>query len=169
MSQTTRDGAGSRRPRFTRAEAFAFSIPSCLAVFVLAPAAIARRGRKFGWRAGRPTPPNTLGLLPLALGATGLAWCLAAHYAPGERVPLSLVPEQLIGAGPYRFSRNPMYVSEQAMLVGWTIYFGSPGLLGCGAALAAAMRYAVGREEKTLQSRFGESWEDYAAKVPRWL
>jgi protein-S-isoprenylcysteine O-methyltransferase Ste14 len=62
-----------------------------------------------------------------------------------------------------------MYVSEQALLVGWTVYFGSPTLLGCAAALAAAMRYAVSREERTLQSRFAESWQDYAARAPRWL
>jgi protein-S-isoprenylcysteine O-methyltransferase Ste14 len=62
-----------------------------------------------------------------------------------------------------------MYVSEQALLIGWTVYFGSPGLFGCTAGLAAAMRYAVSREERTLRSRFGKSWQDYAAKVPRWL
>jgi len=62
-----------------------------------------------------------------------------------------------------------MYVSEEAVLIGWSLYFGSPGLLGCSVALAAAMRYAVGREEKTLEGRFGESWLEYAAKVPRWL
>lgn len=79
------------------------------------------------------------------------------------------MPESRIARGPYRFSRNPMYVCEQAVLLGWTIYFGSPGLLVGMAALGAGMRYAVAREERTLEGRFGDSWRDYASKVPRWI
>jgi len=145
------------------------SVGAWLVIFVVIPRAIARRGRRLGWTAGRPGLLNRLGVVPVGIGAAGLAWCVAAHYRPGETVELSLVPESLIASGPYRFSRNPMYVSEQALLVGWVVYFGSPGLLGCTAALAAAMRYAIGREERTLQTRFGDSWQEYAAKVRRWL
>jgi protein-S-isoprenylcysteine O-methyltransferase Ste14 len=169
MSQTRRGDTESQRPRFTRAEVVAFSVASWLAIFGIIPWAIGRRGRRVGWSTGRPAPLNRLGLVPLGLGAAGLTWCLAAHYAPGETVALSLIPENLISSGPYRFSRNPMYVSEEATLVGWTLYFGSPGLLGCTVALATAMRYAVSREERTLLAWFGESWQEFAATVPRWL
>ena len=169
MSPIRQDRAASARPRLTRAQVVAGSVVSWLGIFLVIPWAIARRGRRIGWAAGRPALLNRLGVVPLGLGAAGLTWCLAAHYEPGETVALSLVPEKLIAAGPYRFSRNPMYVSEEATLVGWAIYFGSPSLLACSVALAAGMRYAVGREEKTLQDRFGDSWRDYAAQVPRWL
>ena len=108
-------------------------------------------------------------MIPLGLGAAGLGWCLAAHYDPGEKVAMSLVPENLIAKGPYRFSRNPMYVCEQTVLLGWTIYFGSPGVLAGQSVLGGAMRYAVAREERTLEGRFGDSWRDYASKVPRWV
>ena len=110
-----------------------------------------------------------MGVVPLGLGAAGLLWCMVSHYRPGETVAVSLVPEDLIASGPYRFSRNPMYVSEQSILLGWVLYFGSPRLFGCAVALAGAMRYAVSREERTLRHRFGERWHAYAAKVPRWL
>ncbi|HET6966174.1 MAG TPA: isoprenylcysteine carboxylmethyltransferase family protein [Acidimicrobiales bacterium] len=82
---------------------------------------------------------------------------------------MSLVPDHLIARGPYRFSRNPMYVCEQTVLLGWTLYFGSPSLLAIMSGLGAGMRYAVGREERTLQARFGDSWRDYASQVPRWI
>ena len=62
-----------------------------------------------------------------------------------------------------------MYVCEQAVAVGWTVYFGSPGLLGAMSALGAAMRYAFSREEQTLESRFGDSWPEYTSRVPRWF
>jgi protein-S-isoprenylcysteine O-methyltransferase Ste14 len=105
----------------------------------------------------------------LGLGAAGLAWCLVAHYPTDDTVAVSLTPEFLVGSGPYRLSRNPMYLSEEAVWLGWSIYFGSPLLVGCGLSLAAAMRYAVGREERTLEGRFAESWRSYAETVPRWF
>lgn len=168
MGRHSHDDA-SGRPRVPRAVVFGFSVLSWLGIFVAAPWIAGRRGRKLGWRRDRPSPLNRLGLLPLSLGATGLGWCLAVHYAPGETVPVSLVPENLLATGPYRFSRNPMYVCEQAIVLGWTIYFGSPRLLAGLSALGAAQRYAVGREERTLEDRFGESWRAYAAEVPRWI
>ena len=91
------------------------------------------------------------------------------HYEPGETVAVSLVPEQLLASGPYRFSRNPMYLGEAAMWLGWSLYYGSPVVSAATAALAAGMGYAVGREEKTLEERFGRQWVDYAARVPRWV
>lgn len=161
--------APGERPRVTREVVFAFSVLSWLAMFVFAPWTIGCRGRNIGWRQGRPSVLNRAGIVPFGLGAAGLGWCLAVHYAPGEKVPVSLVPESLIAKGPYRVSRNPMYVCEQAVLLGWTIYFGSPALVAAMSALGAGMRYAVGREERTLAGRFGDSWREYASKVPRWI
>jgi protein-S-isoprenylcysteine O-methyltransferase Ste14 len=169
MAQTDFAEGVPRRPRLTRVQAIVSSVAAWLVIFVMIPWAIARRGRRLGWAAGRPGLLNRLGVVPVGIGASGLAWCVAAHYRPGETVEVSLVPESLIAAGPYRYSRNPMYVSEQTLLIGWVVYFGSPGLLGCTTALAAAMRYAVSREERTLEGRFGDSWHDYAATVRRWL
>lgn len=164
-SQDRRSG----RRRVPRAAVFAFSVAAWLVLFVLAPCALGRRGRRHGWRRGRPSGLNRCAVVPIGLGAAGLGWCLASHYAPGETVPVSLVPEHLIARGPYRRSRNPMYVCEQLVLLGWALYFGSPAVLGAAAALGAAMRVAVGREERTLEGRFGAAWRDYAAEVPRWL
>ena len=163
------DAATIQRPRVTRGGVVAGSLISWLVIFVLTPLAVGRRGRNVGWLNGRPTILNRFGFVPLGVGAAGLVWCLAVHYAPGEKVPVSLVPENLIARGPYRLSRNPMYVCEQTVLLGWTLYFGSPTLLGGLSALGAAMRYAVSREERTLETRFGESWREYASKVPRWI
>ena len=159
----------SGRPRLSRGVVFLFSVCAWLVIFVRVPWAIGRRGFKFGWRQGRPSSVNRVGVIPLGLGAAGLGWCLAAHYAPGDEVAVSLVPEELIAKGPYRFSRNPMYVCEQAVLLGWTIYFGSPRILAGQSLLGVAMRYAVSREERTLEDRFGDSWREYASNVRRWI
>jgi protein-S-isoprenylcysteine O-methyltransferase Ste14 len=157
------------RPRVPQGVAFAFAVSALFGIYGFVPWLIGRRGAKVGWRNGRPSALNRAGLIPLGLGAAGLAWNLAVRFAPGETVPVSLVPENLISRGPYRFSRNPMYVCEQALLLGWTVYFGSPGLLFGASALGAGMQYAVGREERTLEERFGDSWREYASRVPRWI
>lgn len=160
----------SNRPRATRAEVGIFSVAAWLVLFGAVPWAIGRRGgHKIGWRKGHLGFVNRLGLVLVGLGATGLAWCLHSHYEPGETVPVSLVPEKLLASGPYRFSRNPMYVCEETIMLGWTIFFGSPFLVGMSALFATFMRYAVGREERTLEARFGDSWREFAATVPRWL
>jgi protein-S-isoprenylcysteine O-methyltransferase Ste14 len=140
-----------------------------LVVFGLVPVAAGRRGRRFGWTSGRPGRVNLVGLLGVGVGAAGWASCVAAQYASRETVAMSLVPESLAASGPYGVSRNPMYVSEQAVVLGWAAFFESPRLLGGAAALAAGMRYAVSREEKTLEARFGDAWREYAARVPRWI
>jgi len=144
-------------------------VASWVVVFGAIPVAVARRGRRFGWKSEKPGAWNRAGLLSVGVGAAGLGYCLRAHYSPGDTAALSLVPEKLLASGPYTVSRNPMYVSEQTILLGWALYFGSPRLVGGMAVLGAAMRYAVLREEKTLESRFGDAWRDYAARVPRWI
>lgn len=160
---------GPSRPRVSRPIGLAFFFIASYVVHVRIPHAFARRGPRIGWGHGRPSLANRLGLVPLAAGAGGLTWCYLMHYEPGETVAVSLVPEQLLASGPYRFSRNPMYVAEAAMWLGWSLYYGSPAVSAATAALAAGMRYAVGREETTLRQRFGDQWADYAARVPRWI
>lgn len=161
--------ATSTRPRVSRAGAIAGSLASWYVIFAVVPAALGRRGRRLGWQAGRPGILNRLGLVPLGLGVGGLLWCMRSHYPAGQDVEVSLVPERLVGSGPYSHSRNPMYVSEQSIWLGWTLYYGSPLLATGAAALGTAMRYAVAREERTLESRFGDAWREYAARVRRWL
>lgn len=159
----------SERRRVTRPVAIVGSISAWFVLFLVLPVTIARRDRRRGWDEGRSGRWNRLGLVPLGVGTAGLMWCMLAHYRPGETVEVSLTPEVLLGTGPYRFSRNPMYVSEQAVWMGWATYFGSPILFGTGLALGGAMRYAISREERTLRSQFGGLWEEYAERVPRWL
>ncbi len=131
MDQVTRDAALRRRPRLTRVQVVAFSVLSWLIIFGVVPVEIARRGRRVGWRGGRPSVLNRLGVVVLGLGVSGLAWCLVAHYEPGETVPVSLTPEKLIGTGPYRLTRNPMYVSEEMTLIGWALLW-KPQFVGVG-------------------------------------
>ena len=72
--------------------------------------------------------------------------------------------------GPYRLSRNPMYVSVLALLAGWAVLFRSPLHAGYAALVVAAFQARVVlAEEPYLAKTHGDRWQDYRAQVPRWL
>lgn len=143
------------------------------AAYAAAPIAISRHGPRLGWRDGRPGHANLIGLGPLGLGTALVAWTLAMHYAAapseGWAVRRRLAPEYLLTHGPYRVTRNPMYVGESAILTGWTILLGSPPVAGTLVVMLAAIRRGVEFEERSLAKHFGEEWRTYATRTPRWL
>ena len=158
-------------------------IPRCVAVIgwpvavgaahAAFPVAISRHGPHRGWRDGQPGRVNLLGLGPLGLGAGLLAWALVTHYtaAPtyGWVVRRRLAPEYLLTHGPYRVTRNPMYVGGLAIWSGWTLLLGSPPVAGTLILGVAEMRLSVEFEERSLAEHYGEQWRAYAARTPRWL
>jgi protein-S-isoprenylcysteine O-methyltransferase Ste14 len=114
---------------------------------------------------------HAVGLLPLLTGFGLLLWCVREFYVSGKGTlaPWS-PPRHLVASGPYRFSRNPMYVAVCLMLLGWASSFASGRLaLYAGiVALAFQLRVVYG-EEPWLARTHGGAWDDYRARVPRWL
>src|SRR5271169_5983261 len=115
--------------------------------------------------------PRPLGLLSFIAGVILLLWCTVVFYVSGRGTlaPWS-PPQQLVAVGPYRFSRNPMYVGVTLILSGWAVLFWSSALTVYAAMvlLAFHVRVVTG-EEPWLKRTFGADWESYRAKVPRWL
>jgi protein-S-isoprenylcysteine O-methyltransferase Ste14 len=126
---------------------------------------------RYGWVSGRPGPWNLLGLVPVIAGVACLVWVMVNHITrTPERVVLGSTPGYLLERGPYRFSRNPMYVAELALWLGWAILYGSIAVLVGSLLLWAAMNYrGIPREERNLEARFGEAYLHYKSRVPRWL
>ena len=63
---------------------------------------------------GRPS-----GVIALAAGIAGLAWCLRDFALVGRGTPAPFdPPQQLVATGLYRWVRNPMYLSALSLLVG---------------------------------------------------
>ena len=139
--------------------------------YVVAPLAIARRGRRHGWSNRRPGALNLLGVLPLAMGAAMLGWAIVSHYdAAPEEAELTIVPTYLARGGAYAVTRNPMYLGGATMLTGWSILLGSLPVAGAAVAYVTGMSTAgVPFEERLLRDKFGESYDAYRRAVPRWL
>ena len=71
--------------------------------------------------------------------------------------------------GPYRFSRNPIYLAMMLGLVGLAIAF-KPWILVALLAFYAVTRYGViAREEAYLTRKFGDVYRGYQSQVRRWL
>ncbi|MEA5153994.1 isoprenylcysteine carboxylmethyltransferase family protein [Raineyella sp.] len=70
----------------------------------------------------------------------------------------------------YRFTRNPMYLSLTGALVTNAAWLGSVRAVAPVAALAGILTAVqILPEERALQDLFGETYEDYRRRVPRWL
>lgn len=112
-----------------------------------------------------------LGLVPIVLGGVVYLWCIWDFGYRGRGTPAPIdPPKELVVGGPYRVTRNPMYVTVLCVVLGESVLFGSRGLLLYAVVLLAAFHlFVVFYEEPTLRRRFGSSYDGYCAKVPRWL
>jgi protein-S-isoprenylcysteine O-methyltransferase Ste14 len=142
-----------------------------LAIQILLPWAIAKLGPCFGWSEVTPGNWNLTGLIAVAIGLTLYAWCLAVHfinYPASVRIGFS--PPLLVVAGPYKFSRNPMYLSALIAWLGWTIFYGSPTIFIALVLLWSVFAFRViPMEKRQLQAMFGDDYLDYMRSVPRWI
>ncbi len=133
---------------------------------------LSARGPHWGWTAaGQPSLVNSAGLLLVAGSLALLVWILVA--ALGEiplmppRVTLGLRPSRLVQTGPYAWTRHPLYVAEILLWLGLATYFGSPIMLAVIAAGAVlGSRIVIPREERALESYFGDEYREYRKRVP---
>ena len=76
----------------------------------------------------------------------------------------------LINEGPYRFSRNPIYLGFAVTYVGLAIAMNSwVALLLLFPCLVVVDRFVIQREERYLAAKFGAAYDAYRLKVRRWL
>lgn len=111
------------------------------------------------------------GVLVLAAGFGLFVWCVALFVRVGRGTLAPWDPTQaLVSVGPYRYVRNPMISGVAGILLGEALYFGSVALLAWGVAFVSINHiYFVFSEEPGLERRFGESYRQYRASVPRWM
>jgi protein-S-isoprenylcysteine O-methyltransferase Ste14 len=113
----------------------------------------------------------------LAVGATFAVLGLAlGGYAVWEfrRLGTSVVPGDpataMVESGPYRYTRNPIYLGFVLLYFGLAVMLTSEWMLVLLVpVLMILQRGVVLREEAYLSEKFGEAYRKYQARVPRWL
>jgi protein-S-isoprenylcysteine O-methyltransferase Ste14 len=156
--------------RLPRAAGLVIQAVAYPAFFVGVPLSLSEKGERHGWSAGRPGAANLAGLVPLAAGTSLLAWAMSSHYraAPRGWEP-RFPPDYLLTGGPYRFSRNPIYIAEAAIWAGWAALLGSLPVTGGLLVLTGVQGGAVRLEERMLRRRWGGAYDEYRERVPRWF
>jgi protein-S-isoprenylcysteine O-methyltransferase Ste14 len=108
-----------------------------------------------------------------ALSLAGIALFVAAiraFNAAGTPVPGSRSTTAIVRNGPYRFSRNPIYVAFVLIHLGIAVSLGSWWLLVTMAVGISVIAFSVvPREERYLEARFGPTYSAYKSSVRRWL
>lgn len=102
----------------------------------------------------------------LLLGASALGLFRRARTSPLPIRPTTA----LVASGPYRFTRNPMYVGMAAVYLGVTLWMNSAWpLLFFPLVIVFVQRMAILPEERYLEAKFGDEYRRYRAQVRRWL
>ena len=110
------------------------------------------------------------GAAVMVAGAVVWCWSMSRFLDAGTSIIPRRVPNALVGDGPYRFSRNPIYLAKLLFLAGWGLVLGAP--LACLLVLPMfwmLREWFVKGEEKVLAERFGGAYSDYCARVRRWI
>jgi protein-S-isoprenylcysteine O-methyltransferase Ste14 len=121
-----------------------------------------------------PFLPATLAValgVPLVAVAIALfSYSVAQFRAAGTPVPARKPTTVIVRTGPYRFSRNPIYLAFSVFQLGIAISVNSVWLLATLVGAVALIHYVViPREEQYLERKFGAHYLDYKAAVRRWL
>jgi protein-S-isoprenylcysteine O-methyltransferase Ste14 len=140
------------------------------------------------------TPVQTFVLCPLAVivvelalhggklvfvpwGCVLLAWGYLQYLLVGNyRLPLAgggrgmeVPPERIIATGPYRYTRNPMYLGHLVFMMGLAVTFWSWFALVLLGARAVWFHRRVLHDERRLEARFGADYVAYQRQVSRWI
>ena len=115
-------------------------------------------------------PAGLLGAVVFVLALVLAIWAIDTMTRAGTNVPTNRPTTAIVESGPYRFTRNPIYLGMFGGLIGLGIAFDNPWLLLMMALFALVIRYGVvAREEAYLERMFGDAYRGYRRRVRRWL
>ena len=133
-------------------------------------------GLALGWLVSLPFLPadlpaaSWLGAMVFVLALALFAWAIVTITRAGSNVPTYLPTTTIVASGPYRFTRNPIYLGMFLGLIGLAIAFDNLWLLITLVPFALVIRYGVvAREEAYLERTFGDVYRGYRSRVRRWL
>ena len=159
-----------RRPRaWYLVEILGLCGGTTLVLFLLAPWWL-------GWSWDGMLPLQIFGGMLLVVSVAVGTWAVAklgwarllfasALFPPGAEN----VPQRLVVEGPYRYVRNPLYLTGSSLIVGATLLTRSWALLLLTAIYLAQLTLQVPLEERELRGRFGAPYRRYCELVPRFV
>ncbi|RDW12482.1 methyltransferase family protein [Paracoccus thiocyanatus] len=139
--------------------------PAWLGLFALAGAAL-------GWLLPLELPPalRDLGLLLVAAALALMLWAAFTMWRARTTVIPGRLPAALVTHGPFRFSRNPIYLADLILLAGLMLALSAPaGLVAVPALALVLKRRFILREETVIAAAYGAAFDRYRKRVRRWI
>jgi len=117
-----------------------------------------------------PNLARPLGGLIVVFAAMLFIWSIRTFRSAGTPVPGNQPTTTIVSVGPYRLSRNPIYLAFSLFQVGIALGVNDAWILiTLLPAIAIMSLVVIPREERYLEARFGEEYATYKANVRRWL
>jgi protein-S-isoprenylcysteine O-methyltransferase Ste14 len=142
---------------------FTVVVPGTVAVYLPLLLLSDREPGSWLWRA--------LALVFYLAGIGIYSWCVwdFAVFGRGTPAPID-APKKLVVRGLYHYTRNPMYLGVLMTILGWAVLFQEFRLVVYALFVAGCFQsFVVLYEEPHLRKAFGSAYDDYCAKVSRWL
>lgn len=112
---------------------------------------------------------STAGAL-MSISAASLFWGLRTLNTANTPSEPNQEPRAMVTTGPFRYSRNPMYVSLLGLSIGWTCLMASAWFLAATIVVFALLNvFVIPREELALRRKFPEEFAEWARHTRRWL
>jgi protein-S-isoprenylcysteine O-methyltransferase Ste14 len=155
----------------SRDHAGVFVPPPLLFLIPMLATAMLHSRRPWAISDGPATALAFAGFAAIAVGiAIGLASVDRFWKANTTILPAGRPTTAIVERGPYRFTRNPMYVAMACAYVGLGLVLNNMwALIPLPFVLAIVDRSVIRREEQYLAAKFGDAYRAYCTRVRRWL
>lgn len=115
-------------------------------------------------------PFNLLGVLFFFAGLAISLWSSRKFKRVGTNINTFYEPGVLVTDGPFRYTRNPMYLGFALLLIGVSVLFGAfTSFLVPLVFILITNRWYIQFEERWMMDKFGHQYDDYRRKTRRWL
>ncbi len=143
--------------------------PPIWAVIFVALCAAASWG--LGWPGLSGFPLAPVGVALVVLGFVPPIWAVILFRREGTEInPTSAANRKLVTAGPFSFTRNPMYLGLLIETLGIAVWVGAWPMLAAPIAVFATCNWVhIPFEEAKMRRQFETAFDDYARRVRRWL
>ena len=117
------------------------------------------------------SPPSTYsGFLIIGFGFVLALWSRSLFLRNSTTLQPSEDPTSLVTSGPFRISRNPIYLGMAAILLGVAVLQGTLVALAFPVLFVALIElFIIPGEERNMEKIFGEPYRDYKKSVRRWI
>lgn len=115
-------------------------------------------------------PYTYSGYVLIALGTAVMLWAWGLFKRAKTPLPSNEKPSTFVDTGPYRFTRNPMYLGMVAIVTGSAVAMATvPGLIASATFFMIMNYWTIPLEERSMEATFGEQYREYKKQVRRWL